>query len=47
MKNLSYYLKKEKKKKIKKKKKKKTMNEEFKLSPMQLFFCAFQLDFRQ
>ena len=30
-----------------KKKKKKTMNEEFKLSPMQFFFCAFQLDFRQ
>ena len=46
MKNLSYYL------KIIiiiiiKKKKKKTMNEEFKLSPMQIFFCAFQLDFRQ
>ena len=34
-------------KKTKKKKKKKTMNEEFKLSLMQFFFCAFQLDFRQ
>ena len=34
MKNLSYYLK-------KKKKKKKTMNEEFKLSPMQFFFVHF------
>ena len=37
--------------KKKKKKKKKTTttttNEEFKLSLMQFFFCAFQLDFRQ
>ena len=39
---------------LKKKKKKKsttttttTTNEEFKLSLMQFFFCAFQLDFRQ
>ena len=34
-------------KRLLKKKKKKTMNEEFKLSPMQFFFSAFQLDFRQ
>ena len=32
---------------LKTKTKTKTMNEEFKLSLMQFFFCAFQLDFRQ